>query len=560
MVTMRDGVALRTDLYLPDAAGPHPTLVSRSPYNPHDGSSAMFARMIAAQGYAVVVQSTRGRFGSEGVFEPLQSDVEDGVDCIEWAAAQEWSTGRVGMFGSSYAGMTQWLAAIGTPPHLACIAPTVAPWDVAHGGFYHSPGVMTMGLAVLWSAQMTVFEAQSRDAVPPLPVFAEAARMMEAGGLGSIEGMRELFGMQPRAAKELYEHRPLRDVPGFEEYASWFREWADSGDPDAPYWKRISAAAHADDIALPVLHIAGWNDYFVKGGLDAFRTLSHRADAAERGEQRLVVGPWNHNTMQLRPDAAADAGIFYDFSPEGPTMRFFAHHLQGAEDGYRGEAPVRLYVMGENVWRDEGEWPLARTEWTPFHLRENGVLSLECPEDETPDKFRFDPAHPAPGPIAQGATYDDAVDLAQVAERDDVLVYVAAPFDGPVEITGPVRLELWAATSAPSTDFTAALSEVFPDGTTVPLCEGIVRVGADGEHLEPDRVARHEIDLVATSVLIAPGHRLRLDVSSSIYPTFELNPNTGARIMDSTEVAVADQTIRHDAAHPSRLILPIIPR
>ncbi|WP_350225256.1 CocE/NonD family hydrolase [Arthrobacter sp. efr-133-TYG-118] len=560
MVSMRDGVRLRTDIFYPEGGGTYPTLVHRYPYSPHDGTMSMFARLIAGQGYAVVVQSTRGRYGSEGVFNPLQSDVEDGYDTVEWAAAESWSNGRVGMYGTSFAGITQWLAAIAGPPHLVCIAPTVAPWDVAHGGFYHSPGILAVGLATIWNAQMTVYEAESRGATPPIPVFAEGERMMEAGGLGDSEMRAKLFAMQPEAARALIDHRPLRDIPEFREFAAWFREWCGHSDARDSYWQRISASAHAANIALPVLHIAGWHDYFTKGNLDAFSTLTHFADAGVQRQQRLVVGPWNHSTMQLRPDPGANAGTFFDFSPEGPTMRFFSHYLKGELPDYEQEPPVHLYVMGENTWREEKEWPLARTVWTPYYLRAEGRLTPDAPRVEDPDYFTYDPAHPAPGPIAQGAVYGDAVDLDALPEREDVLVYETEPFDRPVEITGPVTVELWAASDAPSTDFTASLVEVFEDGTTVLLCQGIVRTSHDGIPSVPGAAYRYEIDLVATSVLLGAGHRLRLDLSSSIYPTFELNPNTGKRITESAETAVAAQTVFHDSVHPSRLILPIIPR
>jgi uncharacterized protein len=217
---------------------------------------------------------------------------------------------------------------------------------------------------------------------------------------------------------------------------------------------------------------------------------------------------------------------------------------------------VRLFVMGENRWRDENEWPLARTVWTPYHLRGDGSLSPEVPADEPPDSFVYDPADPVRGSMALGPALGDPVDLDAVARRSDVLVYSTAPFDAPVEITGPVSLELWASSSAESTDFTARLIEVFPDGRAVPLCQGVVRTGptAEGD--------RHEIDLWATSVVVEAGHHLRLDVSSSDFPLYDLNPNTGARITHdgSGETVPATQHVFHDERRPSRLVLPIIPR
>ena len=561
MVPMRDGTRLRTDIFRPSSGGPHPVLLQRYPYSPRDGIAEMLARAMAPQGYAVVVQSCRGRFGSEGVFDPIHPDVDDGYDTVEWAAAQPWSNGKVGMYGSSYAGITQWTAAIARPPHLVCLAPAVAPWECTNGGFYYSPGVLTLGLAVLWSAQMTAHEAERRGLEPPLPVFAEAARMMDEGGLGDLEAMTRLFEMQPPAARPLYEHRPLRDVEGLRGLAPWFRDWCDHPDPDDAYWRKISAADHAVDIDLPIMHIAGWYDYFTKGSLDAYTTLAElRRGDESRCPQRLVAGPWNHNCMTVRPDASGDAGLFIHLSPESPSMRFFAHHLKG-EEGYEAEPPVQIYVMGENTWRDEQEWPLARTAWTPYHLHGDGTLSTDTPVDEPPDSFVYDPADPVPGPIALGPTYGDPVDLDVVAARPDVLSYRTAPLGDDVEITGPVTVELWASTSAPSTDFTARLIEVFADGSVSQLCQGIVRIGGtDARRLVSGAVYRHEIDLVATSVLVRAGHRLRLEISSSQYPTFDVNPNTGGRIADGAGTAPATQHVFHDPRHPSRVILPIIPR
>jgi uncharacterized protein len=548
MVPMRDGVRLRADVFRPASSGPHPVLVQRYPYSTRDGFMAMFGQQIASQGYAVVVQSCRGRFGSEGEFSPFHPDVDDSYDTVEWAATQPWSNGEVGMYGVSYSGMTQWTAVIARPPHLVCIAPMVCTWDWTVGGWYFSPGVLALGLAVLWSAQMTAYEAERRGVAPPVPVFAEVARMVDEGGLGDPGAMAKLLEVQPAAAQPLYDHRPLRDVEGLRDLAPWFRDWCDHPDPQDPFWHPIRGADHAAEIDLPILHVTGWYDYFTKGTLDAYTTM-----AGLRGDQRLIAGPWNHNGMQVRPDADPATWMFFDFSPDAPTMRFFAHHLKGEIPDDDDVPPVRVYVMGDNVWRDEQEWPLARTQWTSYHLHGDGTLSVEPPGDEAPDTFVYDPSDPVPGSLALGPTYDDPVDLAAVAERPDVLVYRTEPLDQDTEITGPVTVELWASTSAPSTDFTAKLIEVFPDGSAMHLCQGIVRTDGGQAH-------RHTIDLVATSVVVKAGHRLRLDVSSSEYPTFELNPNTGRRITDDDEVATATQTVFHDADHPSRLILPIIPR
>ena len=295
MVPMRDGIRLRADVFRPATGGPHPVLVHRYPYSTRDGFMAMFGRMIAAQGYAVVVQSCRGRYGSEGDFYPIHPDVNDSYDTVEWAAAQPWSNGKVGMYGSSYAGMTQWTAAIARPPHLVCLAPCVSTWDATVGGWFSAPGVLTMGLALLWSAQMTAFEAERRGVTPPLPAFAEVAKLQDEGALGDPGGMAKFIALQQTAPKTLFDRRPLRDIEELAELAPWFRDWCDHDEPRDPYWRKTSAAAHIDQIDLPILHI----DRLVRllhqrqprrvhhdGAL-----RQHRGDAAQPAPRRRPVEP-----------------------------------------------------------------------------------------------------------------------------------------------------------------------------------------------------------------------------------------------------------------------------
>jgi uncharacterized protein len=549
MVPMRDGVRLRADVFYPSEGGPFPVLVQRYPYSTRDGYMAMFGRQIAQQGYAVVVQSCRGRFGSEGDFYPFHPDINDSYDTIEWAAAQPWSNGKVGMYGVSYSGMTQWTAALAKAPHLVCIAPTMCTWDWTIGGWYTSPGVLTLGLALVWSAQMTAYEAERKGIPAPLEPFAEVARIMDSGGLGDADAVARLMEIQLDASRDLFRRWPLRDIEELLRLAPWFRDWCDHDDPQDEYWREISGAAHANDIDLPTLHITGWYDYFIKGGLNAYSTL------VQRDSQRLVVGPWNHNGFPPRRDADPGAWMFFDFSPETPVMRFFAHHLKGELPEYEKEPPVRLYIMGENVWRDEAEWPLTRTEWTSYHLRSDRRLTRERADEELPEQFTYDPSDPVLGAIALGQTFGDSVDHAALAIRSDVLLYETEPLTKDLEITGPVRLELWAASSAPSTDFTATLTEVSPQGTYETLCQGIVRCDDIGATPQ-----RYDIDLVATAIVVRRGSRLRLAVSSSEFPTFELNPGTGDRITHTAATRPATQHVFHDSMHPSRLILPIIPR
>lgn len=549
MIAMRDGTRLRTDIYRrAKSPEPAPVLLFRYPYPPLLYGRVDEALQLAQQGYVAVVQHCRGRFGSEGQYDFVRDDIDDGYDMVEWAAVQPWSNGKVAMYGASYGGFTQWTAAMAQPPHLVAIAPNSSSWRYFDNDiWYRSPGVLALGIAYRWCGAQAGWEATQRG-VTPAP-------------------------MVPLSATVVREQMPLRDVPQLE-LAPFWQDWCDRTDPDDPYWVNISAANHKDRIEIPVFQAVGWYDYFIGGALHAFTSLSETgAPERVRHGQRLVIGPWTHTgSPPPRHDLPADLPPLRDYSPGSPVMRFYAHYLNGDHPDYEDEAPIRLFVMGENVWRDEREWPLARTQFTPFHLRSggnantargDGVLSVDAPGAEPADEFDFDPADPVVGSVAYGGDYDDIVDLKVHDRRDDVLVYSSAPLDTPLEVTGPVRVELWAASSAVNTDFTAKLVDVFPDGTPVLLCQGIVRSGgATGGLIEPGHVYRYDIDLFVTSNLFGAGHRIRLHVSSSEFPTYELNPNTGRRITHdpSGEMVVAHQRVLHDAEHPSRLILPVIPR
>ena len=374
MVAMRDGARLRTDLFRPVGDGPWPTLVNRYPYTPENGIMASIARSIAEQDYAVVVQSCRGRYGSEGEFMTHHADVNDGYDTVEWAAAQPWSNGKVGMYGISYSGMTQWMAALARPPHLVTIAPFSCPWSWFGNGAWHAaPGVLSLGLALIWSAGMAAHQAERRGLDCGLPGFAEAERLQASKAVVDEALWARVCDLQLEDASPLFDHRPLRDIEALREFAPWFREFCDHPNPDDAYWQEISPAYNKHNFDLPVLNLTGWFDYFTMGGLQSFAALRHSgaSEATSRG-QRLVVGPWNHQSTVPRPDAADNAGLILDPSPGSPLMRFMAHVLKEEEPGYFDEPPVQIYVMGDNVWRQEDDWPLDRTEWTAYHLRSWG--------------------------------------------------------------------------------------------------------------------------------------------------------------------------------------------
>lgn len=575
MVAMRDGVRLRTDVYIPVGQGPFPVLVSRTPYDIADGQMAARGDNLARQGYAAVIQHCRGRHGSEGVFYPHAADAEDGYDAVEWAAAQAWSNGKVGMIGASYLGMVQWAAAMARPPHLVAIAPTSAAWSFFDSNvWYWKRGVFGLGMALMWTGQMTTWEAKQRGIEHPLPVFAKIEQAMHematdpsAFEKASIE--------QARLLKDLLARRPLRDIEELREVAPWWRDWCDHEDPNDPYWRRWHASERHEHLDLPILHTTGWYDFFTAGVLDGFRTMKACGPSAPvRQQQRLVVGPWSHVPGVVpRPDlpAGPDQPDMYDLRESSPTMEFFRHHLKGELPLYDDTPPVRLFVMGANRWREEQEWPLARTRWTSYFLHSggaantldgDGALSLEPPAAEPADSFVYDPADPVPGPTAIGLAGGPEIDPGATGRRRDVLVYTTPPLPEDLEVTGSATVELWASSSANDTDFVAKLIDVFPDGRAVPVCQGIVRTRhAVSRPMQPGAAYRFDIDLWATSNVFKAGHRIRLHITSSEFPTYDLNPNTGARITHdaSGRTVTAEQRVFHDRMHPSRVTLPVIP-
>jgi putative CocE/NonD family hydrolase len=556
MVPMRDGVRMRTDITRPQGEGRFPVLVHRWPYSPEMADMATGMRSLARNGYAVVVQHVRGQFGSEGVFYPSgPDDIDDAYDTIEWAAAQPWSNGKVATYGGSYSGFTQWAAALAQPPHLVAISPVSSTWRYFGAAtWYHAPGVMSVANNMSWSAQMVLTD------VPNDPVIVaeipEGTLTMPDRGLD-------------------FNARPLRDLA----VAPWWKDWCDHDNPNDPYWRQVSAADQPDRVRVPVYQRSGWYDIFLNGTLNAFATLSKfgATERVRRG-QRLTVGPWTHLFTFDRPDLVGVEiePIYEDYDGGSALVQFFDHYLKDESPNYEDEAPLRLFIMGDNIWRDEWEWPLARTEWTHYHLRSggrantvagDGVLSLDNAEVEPPDTYTYNPDDPIPATPALSMSHVGNVDLETVQGRDDVLIYSSNVLETEIEITGPVNVELWASTSEVDTDFTARLVDVFPDDTPVPLCQGVVRArfaqgGPTQEHVTPGAIYRYEIDLWATSNVFKIGHRIRLDISSSEYPTYELNTNTGRRIThDPTGATVsAVQTIFHDRQHPSRVTLPVIPR
>ena len=574
MVPMRDGVRLAADVYRPEAPGRFPALVTRGPYG-KDGyadnqehSSWFFPQ----RGYVVVSQDCRARFDSEGdYYNPLFQEGADGYDTVEWAARQPWCNGRVATTGQSYLGATQYTLAAGPrPPHLHCMAPVSASADFHQSWVYHTGGAMEWGWMVPYAihkGRNTLLRAGRQDLLAQMDAYVLPP---------------DNFA-QPLTA-EWFAHLPLRDwIERLREAAPYFAEYFDQ-ERDGPYWWRINLLRQAHRIALPMFHVSSWYDIFLEGALNGYRALRDRAaTAAARRGQRLLVGPWAH----IRPYTAATSGDTgdIDFGPAARIelhehlLRWFDYWLKDIETGILDEPPALLFVMGENRWRAEADWPLPRTHYTRYYLHSGpetggpantldgaGVLSTAPPGDEPPDAYVYDPANPVP--TRGGSTLiipQGVADQRAVEARPDVLVYTSERLERDLEITGPISVTLYAASTAPDTDFTAKLVDVRPDGYAHNLQDGIVRAryrtsAAAPSLLEPGRVYRYEIDLWATSHVLFAGHRLRLEISSSNFPRFDRNPNTGAPIGADARLETARQTVHHSAQHPSHLLLPVIPR
>lgn len=542
-VPMRDGVELSTDLYLPDGPGPFPVVLSRTPYNNTLPWLVEKGRTLADAGYAVAIQDVRGRFDSDGRYEPFRFEGVDGFDTVEWLAAQPWSSGRVGMSGRSYSGWTQWTAATEGSPHLVAIVPRVMATDL-HGGLTWRGGAFNLGVLLTWGLNTS------------------GRSMQELTPIDWVEAFRTL-PVEEAAAEASQD-------------LSFWRDWLAHPAKDG-YWDAVDYEARHGEMAAPALIMGGWYDLYADDVFRQFAALRASASAAARRSQ-LIVGAWPHALSASTRTGSLDYGARSLFDLEAAERRWFDRWLKEMPNGAENDAPIRLFVMGENAWRDEHEWPLARTDWQPWYLHSagrantlagDGALSSEAPRAEPADRFTYDPTVPVPTNGGCNCCSPELVPWGPYDQRDlemrpDVLCYTSAPLERDVEVTGPIRIVLWAATDGSDTDWTGKLVDVWPSGRAINLCDGIIRArfreGTSAERLlTAGAVERYEIDLMVTGNRFLAGHRIRVEISSSNFPRFDRNPNTGAPIGTSRDVRVAGQTVLHDAEHPSHILLPVIP-
>jgi len=542
---MRDGVTLRANVYRPEGTGPWPTLLARLPYCKDDPGMMFWLDPVhtARKGFMVVMQDTRGRFASEGEWVPLRFEREDGYDAVEWAARLPGSNGRVGMYGLSYCGNTQWLAALDRPPSLAAIAPAMT-WSDPLDGLFARGGALELGLAVRWTLDMGGAHLER------LPISAEERRRRLELLIDDLDGLRA----------DGYWGLPVHDLPVLRRHESpdlgMFRTLED---PGAAAWSRV--AGEHERVTVPTFHIGAWHDIFVQGVLDSYEAMTALGRPA-----RLIVGPWSHGAL-ADPIGELHFGIRSSHlgapaHPRGDVndeqLAWFRRYLDTdapAEED-TPEAPVRIFVMGRNEWRDEPAWPLERARTERWHLHAGGALRRGDPDgQQAPTEFTYDPVDPVPTLGGQTSMMPAFVagphDQARVEARPDVCVFTSEPLQADLEVTGRVRVVLHVESSAPSTDWVARLCDVHPDGRSYNICDGIVRIaeGADACH-------EAEIDLFSTSNVFLAGHRLRVHVTSSSFPRWDRNLNTGSQREPRYETA--RQRVYHDTAKPSWIELPIV--
>ena len=553
-IPMRDSVILYADVYRPVGDEAHPVLVSRTPYSVERAPSAYAAAVyFARRGYAYVFQDVRGRHESEGVWDPARYEFEDGYDTVEWAGVQPWSNGKVGMQGGSYLGSDQWQAAKLQPPHLVSIFPDVPATSWYHHAFTLNGG-FRLSLAFGWG-----------------PVRQES-QIMQNTGQHTMAG-----GPENISYDKVLWHLPLIEMQQLVgRNAKFYKDWIEHPDYD-DYWKAVSVEEHFDKMQVPAYSFGGWFDILLQGTLNGYTLLHNQGGTpqARRGA-RLQVGAWGHGPSRKHGDL--DFGPTANMDENAIQLRWYDYTLKGMDNGIADEPPVALFQMGRNRWRYHDDFPVPEADYRELYFhsagkansyRGNGALSWDKPGGNEPaDRYRYDPDHPVPshgGANCCGSpTLIGPVDQRPVEQRNDVLVYTSDFLEEELDVTGPVKVVLYASSDAVDTDWVAKLVDVYPDGKAYNVAEGILRArhreGQDKPKLmEPGTVYRFEIDLLATSNAFLPGHRIRVDITSSHFPQFDRHPNTGEPFGQSDKVKIARQTIHHTNARPSHILLPVIP-
>lgn len=563
-VPMADGTKLMAHIWRPEVDHPVPVVLQRLPYGKDNAEFCsppdIYSMMRA--GYAVAFQDCRGTGSSEGTFVPHWDDPADGVDTIAWLAAQPWCDGTVAMASGSYLGMVQWQAAAAGAPALKAIAPMVTSADFYRAPWYSAGGAFSLDTTMNWCLSMAL-AACGRRMMSGADTSGDLPALMSR--LGNPEWLRET---------------PVADQPLISKYLPWFDEVLAHPSRDA-FWHDVPCE-RIENVTAPGMTIAGWYDLFMGESLQSYVNAQAHAGGNARGNQRLIVGPWSHGK-------AGTTGMFHErqFGPAAAMnpvesarehIAFYDRWLRGNKHALDGYSPVRIFVMGIDQWRDEQAWPLHDTNYVDYHLEGqgkantaagDGMLSTTSAAQDATDRFLYDPLRPVPsiGGVVLFSAVAGPADQKAIEERDDVLVYSTPVLDEPVEVTGPVKLVLHVSSSAVDTDFTGKLVDVYPDGRAMILCEGIQRMRYRDSLAEPKLMTSGEvyeitIDMTATSNVFLPGHRIRLEVSSSCFPRYNRNSNTGGSIFHerAADMIPAVNSVHHGSMRPSRLVLPIIRR
>jgi putative CocE/NonD family hydrolase len=537
-VPMRDGVELSLDLLRPDLPGPLPVVLIRTPYNKVLSHGSPLPRLLAERGYIYAFNDCRGRFNSDGVFRPYFDEAKDGYDTVEWIAAQEWCDGNVGMLGGSYGGQTQWYAASERPSSLKAIVPYCSPppsmWrnEPIFGGCLGLP-------ATEWMAAMGRRSFQSAEF---LSLFT--------------------------AHQPYFDALPLATVPEVAGITSeWWDAWMEHPVYD-DFWRQGAYGNH-EELDVAALNITGWWDLNFPGAPINFELMKASPAA---GRQKLIVGPWPHWVNGHRALNGVDFGEHAIIDLEPYVVRFFDRWLRGDRNGIEDEAPVYVFVTGANEWWAVDDWPLPGTEEVPFYFHSrggantlvgDGVLSREPPGTEPPDAYRYDPADPV---RILWNLHDGPIDERLVTLRDDVLCYTSEPLAEPLDVVGWVRCTLYASSSALDTDWHVRLVDVHPDGSARFLCHGALRARfresfEEPKLLTPNEPTLFELELDACGVRFLPGHRIRVEVTSSWFTRWDRNLNSGAEnVWQDDSIVVADSRVYHQDGLASCVVLPVVRR
>ena len=561
-IEMRDGVVMRADVFRPDDDGKYPAVVVRTPYEKGRSATSDFFSPIegALAGYGVVIQDLRGRFASEGKWVSGANEGADGYDTIEQVAGLPWCDGSVGMAGASYLGRNQWDAAETAPPHLKAIAPHVI--SAGKLNEFRRAGVIDLESAVSWSAAMAVdtlgkLAQQGKD-------VAEMAAAVKYAAENTLDACAFL---------------PLKELPLFKFEELGRGAMQRMGEIPETIKSEEDIFWAYEKVQVPCLHSGGWYDMFCGDTFLNFNNMQEKGGSqAAREGQHVFMGPWLHGSRLHNLVAGHNFGRYATAGGSFATARhiaFFDKYLKGIDSKYL--VPVRYFIMGANKWKNAQTWPLPETEWHSYYLHSSGhantadgdgLLSRKEPGSEPPDRYIYDPLDPVPtcgGRINPDMSLPAGpLDQSLVERRSDVLCYTTPALAEDLEVTGPVKLHLFAATSAVDTDFMARLVDVHPNGLAVNIAEGLIRARYRNSILfpvpvTPDDISEYVLDLASTSMVFKKGHRIRVHITSSDFPRFDRNMNTGNPLGEDEKGAAAMQTIFHDGAHASHIVLPVIP-